>query len=194
MKLSEGATIAAVARDVACGMRSSLLFLHSAHYFFFLPIFYFFFLSRFRRKSLCTSAAAFYVTMYEYPLCSTVLPMYPSLRCVHRASSKSPTIIRDSTEMENVRISDFQGFLLSLLLGFIWFSTEVYHSFLFRFFSNVCSLRELFNHLFPIFVFTFYFIFFFFGIPSHESKEAYHRGKQLSSIAVSTWQSFLFFF
>lgn len=50
--------------------------------------------------------------------CSGYYPACPSfhLRCVCRASSKSPTITRAFTEMENVRISDFHGFSLSHLL------------------------------------------------------------------------------
>lgn len=81
------------------------------------------------------------MTMLEVPSpCSRYYPTCPSfhLRCVRRASSKSPTITRDFTEMENVRISDFHGFPLSHLLLLFDFLRGSRHSFLFPFFSGVC--------------------------------------------------------
>lgn len=92
MKLSQGATTAAAAvRDVACGMRSFSPSSLPGHNHFFLP------LPRFRRKLVCFRAL--YVTTYQLYLSprfdGITLPC-PSLhlRCVRRASSKSPTITR----------------------------------------------------------------------------------------------------
>lgn len=108
MKLSEGTTTAA--RDVACGMRSTLLFLHLASPFF-PPALSVPFpveepeLSRFLRD----------IVPFLFDGI-TLRALSVTCGCVRRAGSKSPTITRDSTEMEYVRISDFHGFPLSPFL------------------------------------------------------------------------------
>lgn len=121
--------------------------------------------SRFRRKSLGASAA-FYVT--TYPLCSTVLPYVPFPLPAMCPPGKFQKSYNHSTEMENVRISDFHGFPLSPSALFD-FPRRVCRSFLFRFFFGVClcvnySTASLF------FISTFYFILFF-GVSSPESTE-----------------------
>lgn len=174
MKLSEGATTAA-ARDVACGMRSSLLFLDLAHPFFPPPRPASFGRARVLPRRRSTWQRILSVRCY-YPTCPTSY-----LRCVRRASSKSPTITRDSTEIENVRISDFHGLPLPLsssaLFDFLRESAFVPLSI----FLRCLSLRELFNR-FPIlylhFLFLFSFSFFFVAVSSHESKE-YHEHEEL---------------
>lgn len=172
-----------MAKDVACGMRSFLLFLHLAHPFFPSPR------PRFRRKSFrvlprrSTWQRTLSVRRY-HPMCPS-----PYLRCVRRASSKSPTITRDSTE--DVWISDFHGFPLSpLLTGFIWFSTRVCRSFLFRFFFDVC-LCVNYSTAFPVLYLYFLFLFFWASFRTKARKENVTKKNCPAIVVDSTrWSRF----
>lgn len=140
MKFSEAATTAVAAAAMeGCCVRNAFISLLSSSirriYFFSSPRL----ASGGSDARVCTSAMWRSMLTVPFP-CSGYYLACPSfhLRCVCRASSKSPTITRDFTEMENVRISDFHGFPLSHLLPLFDFLRGSRHSFLFRFFSGVC--------------------------------------------------------
>lgn len=179
MKLSEGAT---AARDVACGMRSSLLLLHPAHPFFPPAS------SRCRRKSpVCFRGGALRDNVSSsvrryYPTCPSLY-----LRCVRRASSKSPTITRDSLgdgERANIRFSWLPTSSSSPRFYLIFYGNLPFVPL--SIFLRCLPLRELFNRLcFLFFASTCSFFFFFFSTSLRtKARRACHDGKQLSGVAV----------
>lgn len=165
MKFSEAATMVAAATMEGFCVRNAFIPPLSS-FILVVPIFFPFFSSRFRRKrrsymlSQCDAQSDNVDSALPVFKVLSIVPFLSPAMCPpRRASSKSPTITRDFTEMENVRISDFHGFPLSHFLPLFDFLRGSRHSFLFRFFSSVC-LRLNYSTAYSLFLSLFSTLFF----------------------------------
>lgn len=176
--------MAVAARDAAYGMRSSLLFLHPAHHFFF-P-------SRFRRKFVYFRGD---VLRDNVPSLSDSITYVPFLLPAMCPLDKFQKLYNHSRlcgdgERANIRFSGLPTFPSFLRLYLIFYGSLPFVSL--SIFLRCLSLRELFNRLFPIF--CLYFLFFFLFLVSLRTKAKRYATKANNCSVLLFPHNNLFFF